>query len=157
MPLPFFNVNRPTSMEAIQAYMGGFASPEAAERATPLGGAEFLRNQYGVLTGNAFSDPFEDARYAHDRQIATASANGALVAVGSNTGSRIIGMPPAAPTVATSQQTPQIPLNTEGNPLSPLGTRATQNSLMTSMLQNQGRQHALANVDAQLPDPSSND
>lgn len=156
MPLPFFNVNQPTSAEAIQAYIGGFANPEAAERATPYSGAEYLRNQYSVLTGNAFADPFEDARSTYDRAVTSAAANGASVAVGGNTGSRLLS-PPQLPIATNGQPPPLLPTNVEGNPLSPLGTRTAQNSLMTSMLQNQGRQHQLAGMNLQLPpDPREN-
>lgn len=156
MPLP--NQNRLAPADAIRAYIGGYDSPEAAQRLIPFSVQQSIRSQYGDLTGDAFADPFDEARIMRDRQVAEAAASGASVSVGSNRGSRLLSAPTVSSPMpaANGQPPPMIPTNMEGSPLSPLGVRTTQNSLMTSMLQRQGQQHSMAGTDLMVPPPDAN-
>lgn len=156
MPRPYFNVGGPTTMDAIQSYIGGYATPEAAQADTPSPAQDYLKNEYGRITGDAFANPFTDAASSHNDAMIQAASNGASVAVGSNMGQRLLTLP-----TAPTPQTPTVP-GTPGTPppllpnLSPSGQRTVANSALTNMLQMQGGMENNARADMQVPAPNAN-
>lgn len=155
MPLAF-DTNGPISLDAINSYIGGYASPEAALMDTPLQSRNFLADRYQRLTGDPFSDPFESAIKNRSGALTEAAANGASVAVGSNTGGRLLSLPNfMAPNANANPATP-IPTNVEGRPLSMSGQRTTNNGLLMSMMQGQAAKNRLASTDLAIPSPDSN-
>jgi hypothetical protein len=165
-----FNVNAPTSLDAIDQYIGSYATPEAAEMDTFSNaprGYDYLEKNYQDLTGDAFAHPFEDAKNARARAMTEAAMNGASVATGSNTGMRMLslptpGAPPpvqADPIVANANTKHTVPtlaptLPSGSLPLSPLGTREVARAAMLKMMQTKGNQYRLASSDMQIPAPS---
>lgn len=158
MPRPYFNVSGPTSMDAIQSYIGGYATPEAAAMDTPSAPTNYLNSQYQRITGDAFADPFEDAAKNRNAAMIEAAANGASVAVGSNTGQKLLSVPILPP------QGPQVMSGSGGGvalasmmpALSPSGQRTADNSILTSMLQMRGGAANNARADMQVPEPTAN-
>jgi hypothetical protein len=166
-----FNTEGPTSLDAIDQYIGSYATPEAAEMDTRFNaprGMDYLTSRYQSLTGDAFADPFEDASNQRARAMTEAAMNGASVATGSNTGMRMLSLPrpnaplpvQADPTVANANArhtvTAPAPVMPNGSmPLSPLGTREVAKAGLLKMMQMQGNQTRLASSDMQIPDPTS--
>lgn len=153
-----FNVNGPTSLDAIDQYIGSYATPEAAESDTRFNapqGYDYLTKQFQNLTGDAFADPFKEASDQRARSMTEAAMNGASVATGSNTGMRMLSAPrPMAPPV---QVDPKAPVAPTAMPLglSPLGNRDVAKDQLLKMMQMKGNQERLASTDMQIPDPSS--
>jgi len=99
-----FDVRGPTTMAAINQYIGGYKTPEAAltdtEKRAP-GGLKYLRDNYQALTGDFFADPFEDAIKARD----DAGYNARMSAAMGSRGGGVVAPPSgAAPQVATVQR-----------------------------------------------------
>jgi hypothetical protein len=165
-----FNVNAPTSLEAIDQYIGSYATPEAAESDTLLHaprGYDYLEKQYQDVTGDAFAHPFEDAKNARARSMTEAAMNGASVATGSNTGMRLLSLPTpgaplpvqADPMVANANAKHTVPtvgptLPSGSLPLSPLGTKELARASLLKMMQTQGNQYRMASSDMQIPAPT---
>lgn len=167
-----FSVNRPTDLQSIEGALSSYATPEAAEAdlANAPHGRDYLNNQYQRLTGDYFANPINDFFKGHTDDMVQAAMNGSSVATGSNSGMRILPratpspaiLPPPNSTVpavqpfsslapltlpnATAPATPAISPN-----LSPLGNKEVANSLITQMLQGQGRNYQLAGSDVQIP------
>lgn len=152
----------PISLDAIQQYLGRYASPEAAESDlqfnAPTGASSFLAKQYQNLTGDPFSDPIQDAKRNRDAAALAAANSGASFASGSNMGPTMLSAPPIASTapVSSNPQSLTPSTNTMGQPLSAVGQHEVSNSLLTSMLQQQGSRYQMANASNQLPSPNSN-
>lgn len=151
----FFDVRRPTGMNEIQQLLAGYTSPEAAEadlRSNAPQGLDYLTRNYSALTGDPFSDPFEDASNVRARSMTEAAMNGASVATGSNRGMSLLSLPdvPVATVATPSSANPSLPI-------SPRGQRTTENSLITSMLQAQGNRYQMAGKDLIVPPPQAND
>jgi hypothetical protein len=169
-----FNVNQPLDdPRMIAAAIGGYETPEAAEmdfRSNAPRGMQYLTNQYQRLTGDAFADPFEDAKKQRSEAMVHAAMSGASVATGSNTGMRLLGMRdiggiPSIPTttplgstasarrpVATLQQPTNSP--PVGPALLPslAGNVDVRNEALRNMLTNKGQLYRLQEKDMQIPD-----
>lgn len=152
-------------MEDIQRFIADYDTPEAAQSDLFFNAPNargYLEKQYQALTGDAFADPFQKAKRFQSDAMTEAAMNGASVATGSNMGPRILSMPQqqqpqVAPMVNGKPQVVQPMTNMEGTPLSALGNRTTQNSLMTSLMQERGREYQMAGTDLMAPPPGAND
>lgn len=147
----------------LDQYIGRYASPELAESDTlfrgGMAGLDAMRDSYQRFNGIG-SDPFADASKARYAAIQEAATSGASVSAGGNMGPRMLSLPtmmqPQTPTGGQQQQ-PVQPVNSEGRPLTASAARPVGNSLITSMLQQQGNQYQLADKDLIIPtDPNTN-
>lgn len=168
-----FNVNQPLDdPRFIAATIGGYETPEAAEmdfRTNAPRGMNYLTNQYQRLSGDAFADPFEDAKKQRAEAMMRAALSGASVATGSNTGMRLLSMPSVAtpspiiptatplssvaprPSVATLQPTNTPPVAPALLP-APAGNVDVRNEALRAMLTNRGQLYRLQEKDLQIPD-----
>lgn len=153
-----FDSRRPTSLAAIDQYIGSFATPEAAEADTRWNapqGMDFLQRQYQGITGDAFADPFEDATKARANAMTEAAMSGASVAVGSNTGMKLLSMPTAPVPPSANANVPAVatPMNSIGAPLSSWANREVVNESLRGMLASKAGAFKMGATEMQIPDP----
>lgn len=169
-----FNVNQPLDdPRMIAATIGGYETPEAAQtdfQNNAPRGMSYLTDQYQRLSGDAFANPFEDAKKQRSEAMIHAAMNGASVATGSNTGMRLLGMPdmggiPSMPTatplgstaptrrpVATLQQPTNSPPVAPALLPSLAGNVDVRNEALRNMLTTKGQLYRLQEKDMQIPD-----
>jgi hypothetical protein len=134
MPLPYsvFNINQPTSLEAIGAAIGSYATPEAAQSDLFFNaprGMDYLINQYRRSTGDYFADPFQDMSRGRMAAITAAAAN------------------PVAITKDEAGKQISTPIK--------WSDREALNAELTQGLQERGRNYQLASRDLLLPPPGA--
>lgn len=151
----FFNEAGPTSEAAINSYIGSYASPEAAQADTQENapqGYDYLKSEYGRLTGDFTADPFQDAIKSRTDALTQAALGGASLATGDvRVGGRLLSLPQTPVTSNTTGAPPVDPSLSVG------GNRQVDNSLMTTMLQQQGAQYQLNRKENQIPDINAPD
>lgn len=146
--MPFgFNIGGPTSVDKINALIGSYATPEAAQNDISVNapqGYDYLKSEYQRATGDSFADPFADASRARDAALLTAISAGKTGA-GPELG---ISTSQFGPRILSAIPPTQIP---EANITAPTGTVAKQAAEQTVFHQ------MLQNPQYQLPDVSSED
>lgn len=89
----------PGGLQGIQALLGSYASPEAAERdifRSPHG-RDYVEDEYRRLTGDEFANPYADASRSRDAEVMNAVAGGASFAFGGSSGPQMLIPPTAIP------------------------------------------------------------
>lgn len=154
-----FNSQGPINLDAISQYIGSYTTPEAAEmdtRSNAPQGLDFLKQKYQAITGDAFADPFADASTARAHAMTEAAMNGGSVATGSNTGMKLLSLPPPPPASTPTALGPGVTPTTSGSPLlSALGNRQVAKDSLLQMLQAGGNQYRIAGNDLQIPHPTA--
>lgn len=132
-----------------------YASP-AANAGVSMQGRNAMTDRYAALTGDPFADPFKDNEDQRYQAAMQAAMNGASVSSGGVGGPRVLTPMTSSLPVGPTTVPVAAPLNAMGVPLTNTGNRAVDNSLLTSMLQQQGNRYKMAGADLSIPSPSAN-